>query len=209
MNHELQTEVLLPSAASSAKSEARRSLEQAQQGDRQAFGAWLNDAADVLRRRLLAWQCADHEIDDLSQETARAVWQSLPRWKSEFDPTGYGFAVFNAHRAMLQMRRKQRRRERLLPRTTMEGTERLPDTSGDPAEQISMQDRAERIWAAVSQLSPIQRQVITLYYREEMTLKQVGEVLGVTLERVRQALNQARRRLRELLADLQIAAEFS
>ena len=46
------------------------------------------------------------------------------------------------------------------------------------------------------------QQVLSLYYCENLNLKEIGEVLGVTESRVCQIHGEATRRLREILSEL-------
>jgi len=54
----------------------------------------------------------------------------------------------------------------------------------------------KRLAAAIDQLPKRERQVIALYYLEELTMKEIGEVLDVTESRVSQIRSQAISRLR-------------
>ena len=49
---------------------------------------------------------------------------------------------------------------------------------------------------AIDALPEKERIVITLYYYEEMNLKEIGEALGVTESRISQLISQAMVRLR-------------
>jgi RNA polymerase sigma factor for flagellar operon FliA len=79
---------------------------------------------------------------------------------------------------------------------------------GDPVESpyfLCLQSEMKSALArAISELAEKERQVLSLYYYEELTMKEVGEVLGVGESRVSQihsmALVRLRGRLQELLA---------
>jgi RNA polymerase sigma factor for flagellar operon FliA len=68
-----------------------------------------------------------------------------------------------------------------------------------------MYERAEMrelLTNAVERLSPRERQIVALYYVEELTMKEIGAVLGVTESRVSQIHTQAVIRLRAWLSSL-------
>lgn len=74
------------------------------------------------------------------------------------------------------------------------------DADADP-EQRAVRDHAkERFRLAFEQLPERERQVAVRLYLENLTLREIGEALGVTESRVCQIHSQLRRRLRELLA---------
>jgi RNA polymerase sigma factor for flagellar operon FliA len=56
---------------------------------------------------------------------------------------------------------------------------------------------------AIAKLSKREQLVLSLYYREELTMKEISEVVGVALSRVYQILQATLKKLRELLAHLQ------
>lgn len=56
----------------------------------------------------------------------------------------------------------------------------------DPSEQLEEGDLKGRMMSALRQLTERERQILSLYYYEELTLKEIGEVLGVTESRVSQ-----------------------
>jgi RNA polymerase sigma factor FliA len=56
---------------------------------------------------------------------------------------------------------------------------------------------------AISKLSEREQLVISLYYREELTMKEISEVVGVALSRVSQIRQETMKKLRESLAHLE------
>ena len=62
-------------------------------------------------------------------------------------------------------------------------------------------DLKRRLAAAMGKLTERTQQVLALYYQEECTQAEIGEILGVTESRVCQILGEATARLRALLED--------
>lgn len=70
---------------------------------------------------------------------------------------------------------------------------------------LALYERAEvqaRLAGAVDQLPSREREVVALYYVEELTMKEIGNVLGVTESRVSQIHTQAVIRLRAWLSSM-------
>ncbi len=79
--------------------------------------------------------------------------------------------------------------------------ETVPDLAApDPETAAADSERHELIAQAILALPERERIVITLYYYEELTLREIGEVLGVTESRVSQLHTKAALRLRSKLA---------
>ncbi len=73
----------------------------------------------------------------------------------------------------------------------------IEDTDApDPSQAYRVQALRETLAAAIQRLPERERIVIGLYYYEGFTLKEIGEVLGVTESRVSQLHTKAILRLR-------------
>ena len=70
------------------------------------------------------------------------------------------------------------------------------DPAHTPLAVFERAELREKLAAAVDRLSERERQVVALYYLEELTMKEIGAVLGVTESRVSQVHTQAVLRLR-------------
>ncbi|SHG08930.1 RNA polymerase, sigma 28 subunit, SigD/FliA/WhiG [Streptoalloteichus hindustanus] len=80
--------------------------------------------------------------------------------------------------------------------------ETLPDDRAeDPVASLVDQDSRRQLADAIAQLSERDRIVVTLYYFENLTLAEIGRVLGVTESRVCQLHTRAVLRLRTKLAE--------
>ncbi|MCL6106304.1 MAG: RNA polymerase sigma factor WhiG [Actinobacteria bacterium] len=73
--------------------------------------------------------------------------------------------------------------------------------SKDPAAIVDVNDVKERLAGAISNLPEREKIVIALYYYEGLTLREIGEVLGVTESRVSQLHTKAILRLKGRLKD--------
>jgi RNA polymerase sigma factor for flagellar operon FliA len=77
----------------------------------------------------------------------------------------------------------------------------------DPLGALLTQERIDIVADAVGRLPERERLVVTLYYHEELTMKEVGAVLGLTESRVSQIHSQAMLRLRGNLRAVMHAPE--
>jgi RNA polymerase sigma factor for flagellar operon FliA len=71
------------------------------------------------------------------------------------------------------------------------------DASAD--RRLLREEEGARVRAAIEQLPDREQRVLALCYYEELTLKEVGELLGVTESRISQIRQQALRRLTGML----------
>jgi RNA polymerase sigma factor for flagellar operon FliA len=75
-----------------------------------------------------------------------------------------------------------------------------PEDGVDPLAALLTQERVDLVAEAIGRLPEREKLVVTLYYHEELTMKEVGGVLGLTESRVSQLHSQAMLRLKGFLA---------
>ncbi|MFT7368561.1 MAG: RNA polymerase sigma factor for flagellar operon FliA, partial [Oceanospirillaceae bacterium] len=82
----------------------------------------------------------------------------------------------------------------------------LPDTldmpageSGNPENQVAEEQFMETLMASIEALPERERTVVSLYYVEEMNLKEIGAVLDVSESRISQILSTSVKKLRSYI----------
>jgi RNA polymerase sigma factor FliA len=96
--------------------------------------------------------------------------------------------------------------------TAIERIETLPseDRDSDPESAATREEARGRLRAAVECLAPRDRKVAVLLYVYNLTLREIGEILGVSESRVCQINAQITKKLREqLAADAQLFSEVA
>ncbi len=84
-----------------------------------------------------------------------------------------------------------------------------PDPNAvDPADEAARRDTIASLVHEISRLPQRPRMVLALYYQDEMTFKEIGQVLGVTESRVCQIHTEAILALRTRLVDSDVAARL-
>jgi RNA polymerase sigma factor for flagellar operon FliA len=81
--------------------------------------------------------------------------------------------------------------------------EQVPSKTPSPFEGIQKDAMRSSLAQAISQLPERERLVLALYYDEELNLKEIGLVLGVSESRVSQIHSQAAMRLKTKMSDWQ------
>ncbi len=71
--------------------------------------------------------------------------------------------------------------------------------SPSPEGPLSRKDTEQRLASVIAQLPESERHVITLYYYDELTLKEIGKVLGLTESRICQIHRAVIKKLRQAL----------
>jgi RNA polymerase sigma factor for flagellar operon FliA len=83
----------------------------------------------------------------------------------------------------------------------------IEDTDGpNPQDALAQTELREALGESIARLPEREKLVVTLYYYEELTLREIGEVLGVTESRVSQLHTKAILRLKSRLLGAQARA---
>ena len=83
----------------------------------------------------------------------------------------------------------------------MTGTDGVKSMTPDPLDQIEKRDFQRCLAEAIGSLPEREQLVLSLYYDDELNLKEIGKVLGVSESRISQIHTQSALRLRSKLAE--------
>jgi RNA polymerase sigma factor for flagellar operon FliA len=130
--------------------------------------------------------------------TIKALQQSLGRQPAEDEI---------AERLGMPLDQYQRLTGDLMRGPTLQGfssvaADDAESSAAGPDTLLLDNDLKRRLALAVGKLTPRTQQVLALYYQEECTQAEIGEILGVTESRVCQILGEATARLRALLDEI-------
>jgi RNA polymerase sigma factor for flagellar operon FliA len=81
------------------------------------------------------------------------------------------------------------------------------DPETGPYGQLEQRELRARLAGALQELPERERQILALYYDEELTLAEIGQVIGVGESRVSQLRTQAIARLRSMMQEWLVPAE--
>ena len=154
---------------------------------------------DELRRRDIMSRDARIESKKL-QRTVQELSQRVGREAEDDEVAAHLGISLEAFRAM-QLRLND---ARLVSAQDME----LPDSSGvSPADELQSRQMKQRLVRQINELPERMRLVLWLYYFEELPLREIGDLLGVTPSRVCQIRAEGVDRLRSQIGEAtQLAA---
>lgn len=136
------------------------------------------------------------EAEDLTQETFLRAWRRRGHLR---DPARARVWLFTIAKNLWndRLRRKARRPAAIEP---------LPEdqaSTAAPADrELMVQEDLRRVLAAMDSLPARQREVLYLRACEEMSISEIGAVLGISVEAAKASLCEARKRLRERFSEI-------
>lgn len=156
----------------------------------------------------VAWRLTQNADDalDVSQEALLRIYKALPAWKGHCKFTTW------AHRVVLNTAVDYLRRQSKHYRGRVEAASPAEEkdepyepqewegvTHYTPADAVERSEVRRRILQALELLSARQRKCFLLRHFQELSVREVAQVLGTTEGTVKRHLFRACRRLRELL----------
>ena len=170
-------------------------------GDDAAFSILVNKYQKSVHA--LAWQKIQdfHYAEEIMQDTFLKAYQKLPTLR---DPNQFGsWLHVIANRLCIDWLRKQKRQQdQKLVMQSLEDTRPEEIEESSYTQHVSEQRMIERTECyhefskkLLAKLPENERAVVTLFYLDEMSTKEIGKSMGVSVNTITSRLQRARKRL--------------
>ena len=158
------------------------------------FRAWLAEHGGAIMKVARAYTLAAEDCQDLIQEILLQVWRSLPHYRGRAGASTWVYRV--ALNTALGWHRKERRR-RARQRPIFEVEHPSIDGSDGPG-AAARREAIDRLYAAIRRL-PGAEAALVLLSLDDLSYRQMSEVLGISEGNVGVKLNRAKKALGKLL----------
>lgn len=139
--------------------------------------------------RYCSWHCSDlSKAEDLTQETFYRVFHSIPRYQNHKKFKSYIYTI--AHHLCIDESR----------RPPMYSLEEGCETVKECAFMRQVEERLE-IDALMSCLTPVQRETVILYYGEQLSYREIAEIMRCNLRTVQSRVRSALKIMRRTIKD--------
>ena len=166
-------------------------------GDDTAFGVLLRRHQKSVHA--LVWRKIGdfHIAEDITQDTFLQAYKKLSTLKNHSQFAGWLYVI--ADRLCIDWSRKRRFITQSLEDTPMEEIERSSYAHhvSEAREAERTERRHELVRKLLAKLPESERTVVTLFYLGEMTTKEIGKFLGVSVDTIKSRLRRGRKRLQE------------
>ena len=154
----------------------------------------------------LAWRKVGdfHIAEEITQDTFLQVYKNLAQLKNPNQFAGWIYVI--ANRICLKWLEKNKFVMQSLDDTPAEEIEKSSYTHhvSDQRQTEVTEDRRELVKRLLAQLPESERTVVSLYYLGEMTAKEIGKFLGVSVNTIKSRLRRGRKRLQEQQEELMV-----
>lgn len=171
------------------------SVRDGDRGAREVLARRVGNAAYVFALQLTG---GSEEARDVAQDSVLRFFQHLDRLDADrpWEPWLYQI-VRNRVRDL--SRRARLRRHESLEAWLEGGRPATADPAADPAADAERHELQQRVWRAISELTEAHREIVILRDYNDLSYRQIAEVLSVPQGTVMSRLHSARKRLREII----------
>ena len=160
---------------------------------------YKNKAFSMLKRMLKN----EFDAEEVLQDCFLKAYNSLNSFKGESKfSTWFYRIVYNT--ALSKLSSKKRKTESEM--TSVEDHFNLESVYG--ADEIEKKDISELVQETISKLPERYSAIITMFYLNEMSIDEIGEVMGITISNVKVMLHRSRNSLRDLILKTKLAEEL-
>ena len=163
----------------------------------EVFKGWLQEHTGLIYKVARAFAAVEADQQDLIQEILLQLWGSLPRFEGKAKASTWIYRV--ALNTALAWRRKETKRH--ATQTPLIEIENFPATEADSAQRLAREETVARLYDAIHQLPKVDAALVLLYL-EDVSYREMAEVLGLSESNVGVKLNRAKTALAELMKEV-------
>ena len=156
------------------------------------FMNWLGEQGAAVMKVARAYTLTHEDCQDLAQEILLQAWRSLPNFEQRASAATWFYRVA-LQTAMNWQRKDKPRRSTQRPLIDVQF---LAAEGLDSDEQVQQRETVERLYDAIHQL-PKADAALVLLYLDELSYREIAEVLGISESNVGVKLNRAKKKLGE------------
>lgn len=173
-------------------------VQQTLRGDVSAFDDIVHRYTPLLYSLAYRYLGDTEEAEDAVQEIFFKSYKSLGSFKLDTRFFSWFYTVaLNWLRS--KTRTKKYHKKALLFSQAEHVLQKIPASGGDPITEFAGKEEEKRAQEALAQIKPAYRDPFILHYQEHLSLKEVGDILGLSPEAVKTRLFRARQVLIKML----------
>ena len=163
----------------------------AQDGNQSAFGKLVERYQNLVTSIALSRTGDLQRSEDIAQQAFLVAWQKRSELR---DPSRFGGWLRSiARNVTLNSNRKSSRLDRSAQTLELQTEPRSMELPGD---DMNKREQQELLWASLKHIPEDYREPLILFYREDQSVQQVADQLGLSVDAVKQRLVRGRAMLK-------------
>jgi RNA polymerase sigma-70 factor (ECF subfamily) len=183
-------------------------LDRYRQGDDRAFDDIVRRYHEPIFRRVFGLLRNHEDAEEVTQDTFLRARRGLETFRGDaaFSTWLYQIATNLAHNRYWFWWRRRRHDAVSLDGAVSAGSELtlaevLPDEAPNPGQEAVTRELVERVEAAMQQISPSHREILTLRNVKDLSYEEIAALLDLSLGTVKSRIARARDALKQALGD--------
>lgn len=165
-------------------------------GDETAFVTLYQQHAAAIYRLTFSLLQQREDAEEVLQDSFDYAFRKL----AQYDANKSAFKTWLYRIAISRCRNKRRRK--WLPTFSLSqisGADAADRNAPQPDEELALSEQQQRVWTALTQLSPKLRETAVLRYYEGLTYPEIGKIVGIPTKTAESRMRLAHKALREML----------
>jgi RNA polymerase sigma-70 factor (ECF subfamily) len=164
-------------------------------GDHVAYGVLVDRYKYLIFTLACRLLKNKEDAEEIAQDTFVKAFEALETFKGDAKFSSWLYRI--AYRKSLD-RIKQNQRQPFLNSIDDEGVKELK-ASGSILEAIDRKERSQHLKATIDRLPEIDAALVTLYYYEQLTIREISEIMDMSQSTIKVRLFRCRKHLEDLL----------
>ncbi len=169
-------------------------ISQVLRGDHNAYALLVERYKSYVFTLTLRFTKNREDAEEVSQDIFIKAYRSLADFKGTAKFSTWLYTVVNTT-CITFLRKKRLEVHSLDDERTFEVAD--SQDSGFRANQVEQKSRLNMVNQAIAMLSPDDAEIITLFYKNEQSLEEIGQILGLEVNTAKVRLHRARARLKD------------
>jgi RNA polymerase sigma-70 factor (ECF subfamily) len=169
-------------------------ISQVLSGDQQAYAGLVNRYQNYVFTLSLRFTKNREDAEEVSQDIFVKAYRSLSDFRGASKFSTWLYTIVN-NTCITFLRKKKLVTHSLDNEKVFEAADN--QDSGFSANQVEQKSRSTMVNNAIAMLGPDDAEIITLFYKAEQSLDEIGEILGLDPKTAKVRLHRARQRLKE------------
>jgi len=163
-------------------------------GDQQAYAEIVKRYQNFVFTIALRYTPNREDAEEIAQDCFVKAYRSLSDFRGDAKFSTWLYTIVTTT-CLTFLRKKKLETHSLDNEKVFEAADSLD--SGFRANQVEQKSKVTMVNKAITLLSPDDAQIITLFYKGEQSLEEIGQIMGLEPNTVKVRLHRARQRLRE------------
>ena len=163
-------------------------------GDQQAYAEIVKRYQSFVFTIALRYTPNREDAEEIAQDSFVKAYRSLSDFRGDAKFSTWLYTIVTTT-CLTFLRKKRLETHSLDNEKVFEAADSLD--SGFRANQVEQKSKVTMVNKAIMLLSPDDAQIITLFYKGEQSLEEIGQIMGLEPNTVKVRLHRARQRLRE------------